>query len=231
MPTNSTHTLRTEPSLTPLRNTPDQVLLSFTNAIAAVKDKAGLKAVIKYFFRQHFLINEYIITTPNEDGRTYSYFLHDLPAKDPQDPGFKIITGTAMPIEGSLTGAVLQAQEPQTFRVRDIVAKHGFSFPSASFWTAASADSIMGIRLRTGAEDAGILWIQPGYSNQRLLTGLCSQLAIAISNIRSHEKIQEQLKQINAYKLRLEEENLYLQEQLEVLLLVFKDEMFDQGAP
>ena len=214
MPTNASHVFREKLNVPSPSQYPDQVLLSFTNAIATVRDRPGLKAVIKRFLREHFHVNEYILTTPNEDRETYSYFLHDLPVKDPIDDGFRTITSASMPIRGSLTGAVLQSDVPVTFRIRDIVTTDRYSFPSASFWNTAGAHSIHGIRLRVGAEDVGILWIQPGYSNPRLLTGLCSQLAIAISHIRAHEKVQEQLKQINAYKERLQEENGYLQEQI-----------------
>ena len=212
MPTKAMSTLRPEFS----RQNTEQLLLSFTNAIATVKDRNGLKTVIKSYFRDHFMIQEYIITVNNEDGETFSYFLHDLPGKAPVDEGFRIITSPSMPIRGSMTGAVLQSDTPVTFRLSDVAAKQKLSFPSQSFWAAAGAHSIMGIRLRLAGDDIGILWIQTGYSNLRLLTGLCSQLAIAISNILSHEKIQDQLKQINAYKQRLEEENLYLQQQIDI---------------
>ena len=194
---------------------PEQLHLAFTNAIATVRDRAGLKSVIKCFFREHFRIHEYIITVRNDDAETFSYFLHDLPGKPPTDDGFRIITGPSMPIAGSMTGTVLQSQEPITFRLSEVATKQKLSFPSESFWRAAGAKNITGIRLKLGTEDVGILWIQPGYSNQRLLTGLCSQLAIAISNILSHEKVTEQLKLISVYKQRLQEENLYLQEQID----------------
>ena len=193
---------------------PEQTLLAFTNAIATVRDRTGLKAVIKCFFREHFAIHEYIISVRNDDPETFSYFLHDLPGKDPVDEGFKIITGSAMPVKGSMTGVVLQSESPSvTFRLSEVATK--LYFPSESFWRAAGAQDIVGIRLRLATEDVGILWIQSGYANQRLLTGLCSQLAIAISNILSHEKVIEQLKLIKSYKQRLQEENLYLQEEIE----------------
>ena len=206
---------RTEFSKQEAASRPEQLILAFTNAIATVRDRAGLKSVIKCFFREHFAIYEYIITVRNDDPETFSYFLHDLPAKAPVDQGFRIITGPAMPVRGSMTGVVLASQIPVTFRLSEVASVHKLSFPSESFWRAAGAQDIVGIRLRLATEDIGILWIQSGYANQRLLTGLCSQLAIAISNILSHEKVIEQLKLINAYKQRLQEENLYLQAEIE----------------
>jgi formate hydrogenlyase transcriptional activator len=214
MSTNSTAALKAGLHISSPQYYPDPVLLSFTNAIASVRERPGLKSVIKRHFRDYFGISEYIITIPNDDQISYSYFLHDLPEKDPADEGFRIITGTSMPIRGSMTGEVLQADKPVIFNLREIVGKHKLSFPSASFWAKVGAGSITGIRLRLGSEDVGILWIQTGYSNHGVLGFICAQLAIAISNTISHEKIQDQLKEINTYKQRLEQENHHLQEQI-----------------
>jgi formate hydrogenlyase transcriptional activator len=214
MSTNPSSALRAGLHISNPHQYPDPVLLSFTTAVASVRERPGLKSVIKRYFRDYFQISEYIITIPNADGVSYSYFLHDLPDKDPVDEGFRIITGASMPIQGSMTGVVLQAERSVVFNLRDVAGKHRLSFPSASFWAKACADSITGIRLRLGSEDVGILWIQTGYTNHGLLSFVCSQLAIAISNIVSHEKVQEQLKEINTYKQRLEQENHYLQEQI-----------------
>lgn len=48
-----------------------------------------------------------------------------------------------------------------------------------------------------------------------LLKSICSQIAIAISNIMAHEKILNQLNEINKYKQQLEEEKIYLKEEIE----------------
>ena len=191
MSTNPSSALRAGLHVSSPQYYPDPVLLSFTNAVASVRERPGLKSVIKRYFRDYFGISQYIITIPNEDQISYSYFLHDLPDKDPADEGFRVITGTAMPIQGSMTGAVLQADKPAIFNLREIVSKHKLSFPSASFWAKVGADSITGIRLRLGSEDVGILWIQTGYSNHGVLGFICSQLAIAISNIISREKVED----------------------------------------
>jgi hypothetical protein len=88
---------------------PEPLLLSFSNHLATVRDLNGLRYIIKQFLNQILQIREYIITLRNPDNKTYSYFLHDLPMPDPNDNGFRIITGTQIPIGGSLTGAVLKS--------------------------------------------------------------------------------------------------------------------------
>ena len=191
------------------------VLLSFSNGLATARDAKGLAAIVKLYFRNLLLIREYLITIPNPDHRTYRYFLHELPTEDPTDEGFDIVVGAEMPIRGSLTGAVLQSEEPLIFNIAEIVQQGKYSFPSASFWRSARAENIMGVRLRVAKEDMGILWIQPYKIPDSLLNGISAQLAIALANAMANQKIEEQLAEINRYKQQLEEENLYLQEQIE----------------
>jgi len=50
------------------------------------------------------------------------------------------------------------------------------------------------------------------------LGGVGSQISIAVANIIANEKIQQQLEEIDHYKLMLEEENLYLQQQMKTVL-------------
>src|SRR5277367_3268969 len=85
MSTNPSSALRAELHLSSPHLYPDPVLLSFTSAVASVRERPGLKSVIKRYFRDYFRISEFIITVANEDGVSYSYFIHDLPDKDPVD--------------------------------------------------------------------------------------------------------------------------------------------------
>ena len=59
--------------------------------MATARDRRGLSAVVKSYLKEIFHIGEYIITIPNEDNVTYSYFLHDLSTDAPTDAGFKVI--------------------------------------------------------------------------------------------------------------------------------------------
>jgi formate hydrogenlyase transcriptional activator len=188
------------------------LLLSFSDHLATVRDLNGLRCIIKQFLKRIFQIGEYILTLRNTDNKTYSYFLHDLSGEDPTDEGFRIITGTNMPINGSLTGAVLRSEEPIVFCIKDIVRSNRYSFPSASFWKAAGAESILGIRLRVGQQDVGMLWMQAGRTGDRLLRGVCAQLAIALANALANQEIDRQLSELKKYKKHCDAEDLPLTE-------------------
>ena len=190
-------------------------LLSFSNAIATVRDKKGLGLVIKQYLKNLFGVREYLITIKNDDQETYSYFIHDLETDSPTDEGFQLITGVRMPIAGSMTGEVLRSEVPVIFDLADIRRKAHLSFPSASFWRSAGAERVLGVRLKVAKEDIGILWIQPGLITDHLLQGITAQMAIALANAIANDRIERQLIEINQYKRQLEEEKIYLKEEIE----------------
>ena len=197
-----------------IREAEKSLLLEFSSRMATARDRKGLCAVMKNYLKEIFHIREYIITVPNEDNTTYSHFLHDLSTEEPTDAGFKVITSKAMPIAGSMTGAVLESVKPVIFKIRDIIEHNTYYFPSRSFWEAAGAECICGMKLKVASEVVGIIWVQPGLVNENLLQGITAQIAIAISNILANEKIQRQLTEIENYKSKLQIENQYLQEQI-----------------
>jgi formate hydrogenlyase transcriptional activator len=190
------------------------LLLEFSSKMATARDREGLRVVVKNYLKEIFQIREYIITIPNEDHLTYSWFLHDLSTETPGDAGFEVITGKAMPIEGTLTGAVLNSNEPVVFNVEEIIQYRTYYFPSQSFWDAAGAKYILGIKLSVADEVSGILWVQPDQVNEELLLGVCAQIAIALSNILANEKIRRHLAIIEGSRTQLQQENQYLQEQI-----------------
>jgi formate hydrogenlyase transcriptional activator len=190
------------------------LLLTFSSQLATARTKKALAVVIKQYLKDIFMISEYIITVRNEDNASFSYFLHDLSAEEPADEGFKIITSPSMPIKGAMTGAVLEANEPIIFSIAGNIKTGQYSFPSESFWKAAGAEHIQGMKLIVANETVGIIWTQPGKINDGLLKGISAQVAVSIANILAMEKIEKQFEEINSYKQQLEEEKSYLQEQV-----------------
>jgi formate hydrogenlyase transcriptional activator len=164
------------------------LLLSFSNDIATVRDKEGLRLIIKQYLKNIFHIREYIITTRNNDGETYSYFLHDSQAGDPTDEGWKILLSNRVPVKGAFIGEVLRSEDA-VFDIEKILQDGKFYFPAASFWKATGAKKVMGFRLKVADKDVGLLVIQPGQVNTQLLKGISAQLAIAIANLAAKEEI------------------------------------------
>ena len=190
------------------------LLLTFSRQIATARTQKDLGVIIKQYLRNIFQISEYIITIRDADKSTYHYFLHDLSAEESTDEDFKIILSDSRPSNKTITSAVLDSEEPVVFNIEKDIKQGKYLFPEESFWKAAGAENILGIRLMVGDEDVGILWIQPGKINESLLRGISAQIAIAIANIVANERIERQFEEINNYKQQLEEEKAYLQEQV-----------------
>ncbi|MCW3106353.1 MAG: family ATPase [Segetibacter sp.] len=190
------------------------LLLTFSTQIATARTKKDLAVIIKQYLRNIFMISEYIITIRNADKTTYSYFLHDLSVEEPTDEGFHMIINDSRPNKKTMTSTVLESEERFVFNIENDIKKGNYYFPGESFWKAAGAEDISGIRLMVANEDVGILWIQPGKINESLLRGISAQIAVAIANIVANERIEKQFEEINDYKQQLEEEKSYLQEEV-----------------
>jgi len=195
------------------REAEKSLLLEFSSKMATAKDRSSLGVVIKSYLKEIFHIKEFIITLANDDNLTYSYFLYDSSTGDPNHAGFKAIADKVMSMEERMRGALV-SPEPVVFNIQEVIQNKNYYFPSRSFWEAAGAESIVGRPLRVADEVLGLLWTQPGNTNENLFLGICAQIAIAISNILAKEKIQQNLAEIEGYRSKLERENQYLQEQI-----------------
>lgn len=92
--------------------------------------------------------------------------------------------------------------------------------PYVKFWQEVGFKQLLCLALCVGGEPIGVIFfnIRPNEINNlktKLLKGVCAQLAVAVSNILAHEKLIEQLHEINRYKQQLEDEKIYLKEEIE----------------
>jgi len=196
------------------RDTEKFLLLAFSRDLATARDKTGLKTVIKQYLKSLFHINEYIITIKNDEDETYSYFLHDLTANSPEHDELEFLASTNMHVHESVTAVVSQSENPVIFNVGEMPMHCALAFAGAPFWKSVGAQKVIGKRLYVAEQDIGIIWQPGGYVNDHLLNGISAQIAIAIANVFSNEKIACQLTEINKYKKQLEDENLYLQQEI-----------------
>jgi len=190
-------------------------LLSFSNHIVTVRDIKGLKFIIKQALKDLFHIKAYLISIKNDDNETYTYFLHNFADYDPNDERFRFLLDSKFSIKGTLTSVVLNAEEPVVFDVREVFKLKRHLFPEFAFWQAIGTDKIIGIRLKVANENIGILWLEHGQINNRLLMGISAQIAIALSNAISNASLEKQFEEIQNYKRKLEVENNYLQQEIE----------------
>jgi formate hydrogenlyase transcriptional activator len=171
------------------------LLLSFSNEIAAVKDKKGLTLVISKYLKDFGLIREYIIALRNEDADTYGFFLYDETASYAQDSLFPQKIDTNIHLVGTLEERAFQSDGPVMYNVRKLLEEGILTFPSVEYWEASDLENIYSVPLKVSDKMIGILWIQPVKINRELLIAVAAHISVAISNILAIEDIKEREKE------------------------------------
>ena len=189
-------------------------LLSFSKDIALVKNKNELAVFVDQYFKSVFKVQDFVITIKNDDNTTVSYFMYNMPEYILKDPRFQAATTARNLADFGATAMVLNSAEPVVFNVNELIRNRMIHPDSITFLKLLGFEELLGIRLVAANEPIGILWTRPNQINTHLLKGLSAQISSAIANIRANEKIVQHLSEINRYKQQLEQENLYLQDEI-----------------
>ena len=188
------------------------LLLTFSNDIAAIRDKEGLTSVISHYFTHVFKLDHYLLTVRNKDASSHCFYLFNLPEVFTSSKQFEEISKTDYSIHGGLTEIVVNSGTPVLFNLQDLSNEtaHNPGF----FWQTIGLESLLGVPLKVGNENIGVLWTCPDKVKEELLQGISSQIAFALANIQANARIEQQLGQISNYKEQLEEEKTYLQQEV-----------------
>lgn len=150
----------------------------------------------------------YVIRRINEDN-TISPFVFDLGVKEHDQNLVNVLQNARYPINDGLQNRVLDSIIPLLFNV-DREIQRGIPAPYLQSWKAMGFKNFLGIRLRNGETNHGIMFLDIEDINIQLLQGICAQISIALANIIANEKLL-------AYKKQLEVENDYLKEQIKTI--------------
>ena len=202
------------------RENEKSILLAFSNDIAAVRNKEDLSRVIKTKLRELFHYRSFSIQLINEDRKTHSAYLYDLEQYIIQHEDFNQQISAKHRIQDGIYDSILNADDPVIFDVATMIPDPQWP-PYVHFWKDLGLQKVIGSVLRVGQEDLGCLMIHLDDaaleivdSKKNLLKGICAQLSIALSNILANDKIALQLEEISRYREQLEEEKLYLQQEV-----------------
>jgi formate hydrogenlyase transcriptional activator len=189
------------------------LLLSFSSEFARIRNKSDLAVLINQQMKGLRLVKKYAISVVGGERGTHRVFLFD-DSDDGQPVAGKFTPeNDHYPSQDGFFDQVLKDHVPVHIDVEKAI--RGQSGPSlAHFWKDIGLTSVIGIPLRVANEDLGVWWLQPLSIEIKLLQALGNQIAIAIANIIANEKIEQQLHQISSYKQQLEDEKVYLQEEV-----------------
>jgi transcriptional regulator with GAF, ATPase, and Fis domain len=195
-------------------------LLAFSNAIASVKTTREISTIINAQLKEWEIIDDYCMHIINDDKVSHSPYLYDLNADWTKFPQFQEMVTRKYPIADNVMDQMIKADTPMTHNISKCSDR--VTVPTYfKYWREVGMTEITSIPVRLGNELIGVLILKLSEAfialpNQlNLLTSICSQIAIAVSNLYANEKINKQLGEINKYKEQLEEEKIYLKEEIE----------------
>ncbi|MDI1321221.1 MAG: sigma-54-dependent Fis family transcriptional regulator [Algoriphagus sp.] len=195
------------------------MLLEFSNAIASVRNKYVFAKILKQQLIKLFAIEDYVINILSEDQQTVIRFLYDIENEIFNEPEFLKLLDRPIDVNDGVFDKILASDLPVTFKIEEWTTwKNPPVYLDAAI--ATGLRNLTGMRLQLG--DKNIAFISFKHDDFGLLPSqlpflksICSQITIAVSNIIANEKVNEQLIEIEKYKEQLEEEKIYLKEEIE----------------
>lgn len=200
-------------------NKENEVLISLNREIALLRDKNDLSKVVQNKLKKLFAVEDVYICLLGENNCKLTPFLRMGSKKQVSHPHFEKIINSHFPISDEDFGKVLATKNPAVFDIRKIVAD-GNRFEHMRFLLESGLVEGVSAPLfdRNKIIGAFTLFSEKNNTFQpesfRLIQNVSSQLSIAVVNILANEKIANQLEEINRYRQQLEEENLFLQKEI-----------------
>ena len=194
-------------------------LLDFSQRLASARTKNELSLAIHGGLKKLTQVRAYFIRTMNEDGTTMSPFMHDEDVHYIKDPAFKELLATKIPIDAGITGKVMKGNVPVHIDFEEEI-RLGHTDHYIEFWKQLGPKRVefqkmIGTPLSVGDKKFGVLWIITPQMNSTVLEGVCAQISVAISNIKSNEEIVE----------REEEKSILLSISREIAALRYRDDL------
>ncbi|HEY4288656.1 MAG TPA: sigma 54-interacting transcriptional regulator [Puia sp.] len=165
-------------------------LLDFSSDIAAVRTKEELAIAVRASLSKLNHLRGYVIRKINEDGATLSAYIYDPGIIKLDTKELEELARTSFPIHDGLQNRVLNSYIPLLFSV-DREIQRGITSSYLQYWKRMGYKNMVGVRLRNGETNLGILWLGIEQINIQLLQGICSQISIAMANIIANEQISK----------------------------------------
>jgi formate hydrogenlyase transcriptional activator len=186
------------------------LMLDFSSEIAAVRTRENLQQVISSTLYRLFGTKLTMLSLISEDGGELLPYMYDNGAHRDRAAAAVALIEKHIPVSDHCCARLLASTDPIVFEVESHQAAIGNSV-LMNYWKKLGVKTVCGSALRVGEQNLGVLWLVTSETNMEILKGICSQISIAIFNIRSYELLM-------VYKQQLEKENDHLHEQISTLL-------------
>jgi len=169
-------------------------LLDFSYDIVEVRTKDDLELAVRKALKKINPLRGYVVRKINSDGTTMSTYIHDKSIIPPDDPILIDVGNEKFPINDGLQNRVFDSYIPLLFSV-DIEIERGVTSAYLHFWKRIGYKRMVGIALRNGDINLGILWLGIDEINISLLQGICAQISTAMANIMANEALENRSKE------------------------------------
>jgi formate hydrogenlyase transcriptional activator len=195
------------------------MLLAFSNAIAAERNKTAFAKMLKQQLKALFDIEDFTMHALSDDKKYHTPILFDPNEDFATHPDFSKLVNHWTDVNDGVFNVTLASPDPVTFDVEEWT-HWPTPPPYAEAAKAIGLKKMTGVALRLGQENIGVMNFRQDGLNEsviqdRLFRSICSQIAITLANIIANEKVDQQLSEIKKYKEQLEEERIYLKEEIE----------------
>lgn len=186
------------------KNEEQTFLLNFSYDITQVRTKPELQTVIFKVLDKILQTKLAMIHVIEDDGFNLSRFMYDSTLFEKAKVDFDELLAVPINIESPYMAQALASKDGLVYNVDDGLES---SKVSERLWKSTGLKHMYSLPLRVGNKNLGIIWFLADKLSELMLKGICAQIAIAIANIQTNEKLL-------AYKKQLEGENDYLKEQI-----------------
>jgi len=202
------------------RDNEKSALIELSKNFAVIRNKDDLHQILNIKLKNLLSISHVITFSISDDGKEYSAYSLDPSSVSTRHKDYDKITSGSFSVNDGILDVVLASETPLVYDLDEVVRR-----PHVPKYLQMNYDS--GIKeavfspLKDGDKKTGVLVIlmnEKRVFNQNylsLIQGIADQLSIAFANIKANNKIEQQLNEINQYKKQLEEENLYLQAEIQ----------------
>jgi len=163
-------------------------LLDFSRDMATVRTKEDLSVAVQNSLGRLNPLRGYVIRKINDDGATVSPYIFDLASIRPDKKDLDDLVRARHPINDGLQNRVLDSPIPLLFNI-DREIQRGGSPGYLQNWKRMGFTNFVGIRLRKGETNLGLVWLGIGEVNIQLLQGITSQISVAMANIMANEQV------------------------------------------
>ncbi|MET0299765.1 MAG: sigma 54-interacting transcriptional regulator, partial [Flavitalea sp.] len=199
-------------------------LLSLSNEIALLTNRDDLFKVVNSKLKELFAVTNFGIIKIDEDGKTHSAFMIDVQLPDlSKQSAFDKIAARKYDLETDpCFKLIMENDGPVSLDLNDF--ENVSDLPAyVSVFLDFNLSKLICVALKIGGKPIGAIFMSQNRkrplfeAEENVLKGICSQLSVAVSNILANEKVLYQLSEINKYKLQLENEKVYLQEEIKTI--------------